>query len=91
MIEGYRWRLVMDEVISHRYQEIVEAAEGSLVETEQLVMMFGDDAQLIDGELTAHDADGAIVDLKICALDRPLQPCGAARIPCRPWSAAGLL
>ncbi|WP_203884256.1 hypothetical protein [Planotetraspora kaengkrachanensis] len=69
MIEGYRWRLVIDELISPRYQEIAEAAEGSLMETEQLVTMFGNDAQLISGELTAHDADGAIVDLTICALD----------------------
>ncbi|MFF3440818.1 hypothetical protein [Streptosporangium sp. NPDC002721] len=67
--EGYRWRLVIDELLSPRYQEIAEAAKGSLMGTEQLVTMFGNDAQLIDGELTAHDADGAIVDLTIRALD----------------------
>jgi hypothetical protein len=69
MIEGYRWRLVVDELLSPRYQEIAEAAEGCLMETAQLVAMFGNDAQLIDGELTAHDADGSIVDLTIRALD----------------------
>ncbi|GAA2999958.1 hypothetical protein GCM10017559_21050 [Streptosporangium longisporum] len=69
IIEGYRWRLVVDELLSPRYQEITETAEGRLMETGQLIAMFGNDAQLIDGELTAHDADGSIVDLTIRALD----------------------
>ncbi|WP_459804352.1 hypothetical protein [Herbidospora sp. RD11066] len=59
----------MDELLSPRHREITEAAESFLIRTEQLVAMFGDDAQLIDGELTAHDADGSAVDLTIRALD----------------------
>lgn len=69
MVEGYKWRLTIDELLSPRYREITEAAESFLISTEQLVVMFGDDAQLIDGELTAHDADGSAVDLTIRALD----------------------
>ncbi|WP_285585580.1 hypothetical protein [Herbidospora sp. NBRC 101105] len=69
MVEGYRWRLVIDELFSPRYQEITEAAEIFLMSTEQLVAMFGDDAQLIDGELTAHNADESTADLTIRALD----------------------
>ncbi|WP_137245582.1 hypothetical protein [Herbidospora galbida] len=69
MVEGYRWRLEIDELFSPRYREITETAESFLMSTQQLVAMFGDDAQLIDGELTAHDADGSTVDLTIRALD----------------------
>ncbi|WP_156045315.1 hypothetical protein [Herbidospora cretacea] len=68
LIEGYQWRLAIEELLSPRYQEITEAANGYLLRTEQLVALF-EDAQLIDGELTAHDADGRIVGLTICALD----------------------
>ncbi|GLX95887.1 hypothetical protein Hesp01_38370 [Herbidospora sp. NBRC 101105] len=60
---------MIDELFSPRYQEITEAAEIFLMSTEQLVAMFGDDAQLIDGELTAHNADESTADLTIRALD----------------------
>ncbi|MEU8267693.1 hypothetical protein AB0B89_11030 [Sphaerisporangium sp. NPDC049002] len=68
-IEGNRWRLVVEELPSPRYQEICDTADRSLMETGQLIALLGDDAQLIDGELAAYDADGACCDLTIRALD----------------------
>ncbi|MER6943639.1 hypothetical protein ABT294_06390 [Nonomuraea sp. NPDC000554] len=69
VIDGYRWRLVTHELISSRYQEIFETTGDSLVGTGQLIVLLGNDTQLVDGELIAHGADGARVDLAVRALD----------------------
>ncbi|MGJ6969242.1 hypothetical protein ACSDR0_45870 [Streptosporangium sp. G11] len=69
LIEGHRWQLIIDWLVSPKTDEITEATANSLVTTSHLIDLFGGDCQLIDGELVGYADSSSVPEVRIRAFD----------------------
>ncbi|WP_406319546.1 hypothetical protein OHA77_19730 [Streptosporangium sp. NBC_01639] len=69
LIEGYRWQLIIDWLVSPETGAITEAAANSLVTTNHLIDLFSGDCQLIDGELMGYADSQPVPEVRIRAFD----------------------
>ncbi|MEU0483464.1 hypothetical protein ABZ260_30285 [Streptosporangium sp. NPDC006013] len=68
-IEGHRWELIIDWLLSPQAEAITEATADSLVTTRRLIELFSVECQLIDGELVGHGDSPSVPEVKIRAFD----------------------
>ncbi|OUC97624.1 hypothetical protein [Streptosporangium minutum] len=69
VLEGYRWELVIDWLVSPQAEAITGATAGSLVTAGRLIELFSVECQLIDGELVGHGDSPSAPEVKIRAFD----------------------
>lgn len=69
LIEGYRWRLIIDWLVSPETEAITEAMANSPVTTSHLVDLFSGDCQLIDGEFVGYADSPSVPEVRIRAFD----------------------
>ncbi|MFG3437827.1 hypothetical protein ACGF0J_11365 [Nonomuraea sp. NPDC047897] len=69
LIDGHRWRLTIDWLVSPELEAITEATADSLVTTGRLIELFSVECQLIDGELVGHGDSPSAPEVKIRAFD----------------------
>ncbi|WP_329088549.1 MULTISPECIES: hypothetical protein [unclassified Streptosporangium] len=69
LIEGYRWRLIIDWLVSAELEAITEATANSLVTTSRLIDLFSGDCRLIDGELVGYGDSLSVPEVRIRAFD----------------------
>ncbi|WP_433370571.1 hypothetical protein [Streptosporangium sp. CA-115845] len=69
LIEGHRWQLIIDWLVSPETEAITEAAANSLVTTRHLIDLFSGDGQLIDGELVGYADSSSVPEVRIRAFD----------------------
>ncbi|MEU4541202.1 hypothetical protein AB0G15_40855 [Streptosporangium sp. NPDC023825] len=69
LIEGHRWQLIIDWLVSPETEAITEATANSLVTTSRLIDLFSGEGQLIDGELVGHGDSPSVPEVSIRAFD----------------------
>ncbi|MGS2645772.1 hypothetical protein [Streptosporangium sp. LJ11] len=69
LIEGHRWRLIIDWLVSPEIEAITEARANSLVTTSRLIDLFSGEGQLIDGELVGYADSSSEPQVRIRAFD----------------------
>lgn len=69
MLEGYRWQLIIDWLLSPQAEAITEATADSPVTTGRLIELFSVECQLIDGELVGYADSPLAPEVKIRAFD----------------------
>ncbi|MFD8556596.1 hypothetical protein ACWDOR_20000 [Streptosporangium canum] len=69
LIEGHRWQLIIDWLVSPETEAITEATANSLVTTSHLIDLFSGDGQLIDGELVGYADSPSAPEVRIRAFD----------------------
>ncbi|WP_436758291.1 hypothetical protein [Streptosporangium sp. V21-05] len=69
LIEDYRWRLIIDRLVSAELESITEATANSLVTTSRLIDLFSGEGQLIDGELVGYGDSPSVPEVRIRAFD----------------------
>jgi hypothetical protein len=69
MVEGHRWRLTVDWLMSPEAEAIASVTANSLVATGDLIELFTADSQLIDGELVGYHGSLLVPDVTIRASD----------------------
>ncbi|MEU7988290.1 hypothetical protein AB0B56_25805 [Streptosporangium canum] len=69
MLEGYRWQLIIDWLLSPQAEAITEATADSLVTTGRLIELFSVECQLIDGELVGYGDSPSVPEVRIRAFD----------------------
>ncbi|MER5650938.1 hypothetical protein [Streptosporangium sp. NPDC002524] len=69
LVEGHRWQLIIDWLVSPELEAITEATANSSVTTSRLIDLFGGDCQLIDGELVGYGDSPSVPEVRIRAFD----------------------